>query len=123
MYRLIKTHVGNGLNNAIEVRALGEPGAGGACLEYLIIAGDGVSLQAWQSYIRFQRGNPAEGINGLSNESMLAVVRDRLEGFVNGPFGSPESSAALAHVIMAMECLQKRTAERIERGVEGQAVA
>lgn len=123
MYRLIKTHAGNGLNNSIEIRALGELGAGGACLEYLVIAGEGVSLQAFQSYIKFQTGNPAEEINGISNESLLAVVRDRLEGFVNGPFGSPESSQALAHVIMAMECLQKRTAERIERGVEGQAVA
>ena len=123
MYRLIKTHAGNRLNDAIEVRALGEPGAGGACLEYVVLAQNVFGERAFGSHIKFQTGNPAEGINGLSNESILAVVRDRLEGFVNGPFGSPESSEALAHVIMAMECLQRRTAERIARCVEGQAVA
>lgn len=123
MYRMIKTHASNGLNNSIEVRANGEPGAGGACLEYMVIALDGFGSRAFASHIRFQSGNPAEEINGISNESLLAVVRDRLEGFVNGPFSTPDSAGALAHVMMAMECLQKRTAERIERGVEGQAVA
>ncbi len=123
MQRLIETHKCNGLNNAIDIRAIGEPGAGGACLEYMVVAVGPQGGRAFASHIRFQSGNPAEGINGISNESILAVVRDRLQGFVNGPFSTPDSAGALAHVIMAMECLQKRTAERIERGVEGQAVA
>ena len=58
-------------------------------------------------------------INGISNESLLAVIRDRLEGFQTGPFACESNLEALRSVIIAMDTLAHRTAERTQRGVEG----
>jgi hypothetical protein len=70
--------------------------------------------------IRFQKGGAAEvGINGMTVEALLAIVRDRLEGFAAGPFPSPQGKAALSFVTAAMEMLAQRTRDRVARQVEG----
>lgn len=70
--------------------------------------------------IKFQSGPiPENGTNGVTNEALLAVVRDRLEGFQTGEFACLENQIALDHVIAAMAILKYRTIERNKRGVEG----
>jgi hypothetical protein len=69
--------------------------------------------------IRFQYGPPPiVGINGLTNEVLLAIVADRLEGFQNGSFMSAYHGNALHHVKEALRELQNRTKDRLARGVE-----
>lgn len=68
----------------------------------------------------FQHGPIREaGPNGLTNETLLAIVRDRLEGFQRGPLACEENALALIGVCSALDWLDRRTAEREARGVEG----
>lgn len=71
----------------------------------------------------FQNGPPAQvGINGITNESLLAVVEDRLSAFQASPFACEENEMALQCVQRALEWLKYRTHNRSERGVEGKLV-
>lgn len=121
MMRVITTHQINGLNEAIQIQARDEPGHGGANHDYLITP----TLPSDQSIvptcrIQFQKGPILEvGVNGISNEALLAIVQDRLAGFQSGPYACGDNQLALQHVQAAMSWLHKRTKERVERGVEG----
>ena len=114
----ITTHKVPGLNEAITITADDEVGCGGAHHQYTLSYL--VEGQACTTFIDFQEGPiDAAGPNGVSNEALLAVVIDRLEGFQKGPFACVENEAALSHVQEALEYLKSRTLERMERGVEG----
>jgi hypothetical protein len=117
--REITSHQVNGLNERIVVVATDEPGSGGACHKYEIrlAAGNGESLC---TEISFQNGPIKEaGYNGLSNESLLAIIVDRMKGFQSGQFANRENALALNYLENAMHWLQHRTRERTARGVEG----
>lgn len=128
--REITTHKVNGLNEAIEIKVLDEPGPGGAnhryrvCIPMLDPAEHHVAENSRRSLsycnINFQNGPILEsGYNGISNEALLAVVEDRLKGFQEGKFACPENFEALKYVRLALEALKSRTLKRMERGVEG----
>jgi len=73
-----------------------------------------------QGGILFQYGGvPENGTNGVTIELLLAICADRLRCFQAGPFSSPFNEQALAMILMALETLHDRTAERQARGVEG----
>jgi hypothetical protein len=68
----------------------------------------------------FQNGPIKEaGVNGVSNEALLAIVIDRLRSFQNGPYASPYNAEALMAAEIALNALKRRTFDRITRGVEG----
>jgi hypothetical protein len=70
--------------------------------------------------LRFQHGPISEaGINGLTNETLLAILIDRLEGAQAGPFACVYNADALAACRTASERLADRTRDRMGRGVEG----
>lgn len=103
------------------VRALDGPGSGGAHHVYAI-SPDGNDSQT--QLVVFQSGPVAEvGPNGLTNESLLAIVRDRFRDFQSGPFPCDENERALFHVDVALGWLEDRTKKRLGRGVEGRSVA
>lgn len=119
--REITTHRGGILNDRIDVLALPGITPGGAHRTYgLLRPLDGKPHVTTSIELTFQHGNPAEEINGFSNEALLAVVRDRLECFQRGPFACESNREALMNVIMAMDVLKHRTLERRQRGVEGE---
>ena len=60
-----------------------------------------------------------EGVNGVSNEALLAIVEHRLQGFQSGDYACRENALALTQVQQAMHWLHHRTRERVARGVEG----
>ena len=72
-------------------------------------------------YIRFQQGARSSDDlpNGLRDDDLLEIVRDRLKGFQNGPFPCEENAKALVAIEEALEQLKKRTDSRYERGVLG----
>jgi hypothetical protein len=125
--RFISHHKVNGLNEAILISAQDERGSGGANHHYLLaLDKTGPELLATRSdqieslSIKFQNGPIKEaGYNGFTNEALLAVLIDRMEGFVNGPFNTTDNEDALANLRQAMYLLQKRTKDRLSRGVEG----
>lgn len=116
--RELTSHKVNGLNEALKIEVLDEPGHGGACHEYKISNPDETHFCG--NRISFQNGPIAEaGVNGISQEALLAIVEDRLLGFQSGQYATADNAEALSHVQVAMECLHRRTKERLDRGVEG----
>lgn len=120
MTRELTSHKINGLNEAIQINALDEPGHGNAHHEYQISFGAPNRIGQVKTAIRFQNGPIQEtGPNGISNEALLAIVEDRLQGFQSSQYACRENAIALTKIQEAMMWLQKRTRDRITRGVEG----
>lgn len=72
--------------------------------------------------ISFQRGPvPENGVNGLTNEALLAILIDRTR-FLDNKFPCDENKRAVQHMEEALVNLEVRTARRIARGVEGKEV-
>jgi len=73
--------------------------------------------------LQFQMGLAKEnGINGLTNEALLAVCEHRLK-FLDAKFPCAENKEAITAIARAMDVLQQRTLDRQARGVEGLNVA
>lgn len=122
--RELTSHKVNGLNEDLQILVIDEPGQGNAChayqINYALNPGTAEGGVASMCAIQFQNGPIKEvGINGISNEALLAIVEDRLIGFQSGPYACRENAVALTKLQEAIMWLQKRTKDRIARGVEG----
>lgn len=118
--RKVIDHVANPVNDLINILVLDEPGAGGANHKYRIEFPDA----KFDIEINFQKGPINEaGINGVTQEVLLAVVIDRLRSFQAGPFACPENEEALRFAQGSLDALKRRTTERMQRGVEGKSIA
>lgn len=134
MLREITSHIVNPVNDKLKITVLDEPGHGGANHVYGISGMDLTRNSAAMNTpddrpegdmsILFQCGPIAEhGVNGITQEALLAIVADRLQCFQAGPFASTYNAKALEHVLAAQEALLSRTRERMARGVEGKTLA
>ena len=127
--REITTHrTGSDLNDNIRVSALDGPGPGGASHEYAVVLVKGTETISGTvgdtpvllEHIIFQKGPVKEsGFNGVSDEALLAILIDRLEGFQSGKFACDENERTLDHLRAALEASHQRTRARQARGVEG----
>jgi hypothetical protein len=127
--RTLTDHKLNGVNEALEIQVIDQPGQGGACHRYNIRPvnlgnetdpiGTSQRMRAC-SDIHFQEGPVNEhGINGVTQEALLAIVIDRLRSFQAGEYKCRENAIALTHFEEGLMWLQKRTRDRMVRGVEG----
>lgn len=99
----------------LKIEVMDEPGAGGANHWYEIS-----DKRGCLGKILFQNGPIKEaGVNGVTQEALIAVVIDRLRSFQEGPFRYRENAIALTHLEEGLMWLQRRTVDRIKRGVEG----
>ncbi len=121
--RTLTDHIVSG-DQAVQLRieVKDEPGAGGANHLYQILLPPGgkeaADINAYR--VKFQEGPIKEvGVNGITQEALLAITIDRLRSFQNGPYKCRENAIALTHCEEALMWLQRRTVERIKRGVEG----
>lgn len=132
--RTLTDHKLNGLNEALDISVNDQPGSGGANHRYDITGFDtaknpsSISSEGYQSsfsrlIVLFQNGPIAEagGVNGISQEALMAILIDRLRAFQTGPFACRENAVALTHLETALMWLQKRTRDRMARGVEGKS--
>lgn len=131
MSQPITTHQVNGANDQLRLVATGEVGAGGAHHRYLIDGFDTTNnpsregpydADAVQSHmvVLLQNGPIGEvGVNGVTHEVLLAIIKHRLEAFQRGPYACDDNAVALTAVDNAIAALQARTIARIARGVEG----
>jgi hypothetical protein len=123
--RTINEHKVNPANDKLTIQVLDEPGAGGANHHYMITtpdwtrAPDGSGAKGvWD--INFQNGPINEnGVNGVTQEALLAIVADRLRSFQAGQFACRENALALTKIEEAQHWLHSRTLARMQRGVEG----
>lgn len=75
------------------------------------------------TYIDFQKGPVKEaGVNGLTSESLLAVLIDRTK-VLDSRFPCEENALAIAYMEAALAAFESRTKKRLERGVEGLNIA
>lgn len=135
--RTITDHKVNGLNEELHIKVVDDPGPGGAnhiySIAYGFNPGTDVGGSQEKCRIQFQNGPIKEaGVNGISNEALLAVAIDRLRGFQfqrkedgsfdeakRGTYACKENACALTHLEEALMWLQSRTHKRMARGVEG----
>lgn len=123
--RQITDHIVNPANDKLTIQVLDEPGADGANHHYMVTtpewtrAPDGSGAHGvWD--INFQSGPINEvGVNGMTQEVLLAIVADRLRSFQAGPFACRENALALTKIEEATHWLQQRTLRRMRAGVEG----
>jgi len=104
----------------------------GVAVNAISATGDGVNVEGHEyqvltgpktTSISFQRGGVADnGVNGLTNEALLAILIHRTK-FLNGKFPCDENNRAIQHMEEALVNLEVRTARRMARGVEGKEVA
>lgn len=105
-----------GSNNFTEVYATDEP-VFNANHEYIVSA---VNSTIDYAKVSFQKGPIKEnGVNGCHSEDLIAIVLDRLQCLNQGDFKCRENSIAITKLEEAMMWLNKRTADRKSRGVEG----
>ena len=113
-YPELTAHRVNTCNESISIVPVDDPGSGGAHHVYRIDGYGGTC------HLSFQNGPINEvGVNGITNEALLAVVMNRLEGFQSGPYKCRENALAITKLEEAMHWLNHRTSERLKRGVEG----
>ncbi len=118
--RVIRTHKSHEGDRQPILYAMGNAGVGGAEQNYRIsysaMTGTGAAyeVEAALDFVSLDH-------EGVTNEALLAVVIDRLEGFQAGPFNCQENADALVAAQAALQALHGRTLARIARGVESQA--
>ena len=105
-------------NNGVYVNAISQLGTGEDVEGYLY------NIQAGLQFtkLEFQKGGvAANGVNGITNETLLAVLIHRIQ-YLDNLFPCEENKAALDGMKAALASLESRTAKRVARGVEGQEV-
>lgn len=126
--RTITDHKIEGIDSLLDITVTDEPADGGANHVYEIEFGnhdgaDPTGHAQRKAVIKFQKGPVKEaGCNGITGEALIAIVIDRQRSFQAGPFSSADNQEALVHLESALAALQKRTRERLARGVEGTSV-
>lgn len=114
--REITTHQVNAAPSALRILVLDEPGPGGANHLYEITGFHNDPLT-----IGFQNGPILiAGTNGITQEVLLAIVRDRLESFQAGECACTENRLALNLTGCALDALKLRTERRVRQKTEGQ---
>ena len=120
--RTIDYHKINPTNDRLIVSVKDQPGPGGANHVYEASLPETPNMAMLR--VEFQNGPIGEvGINGVTQEILLAIVIDRLRSFQAGPFSSRENALALTKCEEALHWLQQRTLDRMRRGVEGKTAA
>jgi hypothetical protein len=116
--RKIKNHEIAKIPATLEIVVTDKAGAGGANHEYKILSND--IPHKIMACIEFQNGPIKEhGVNGVTQEALLAIVADRLASFQAGKYACAENGIALRCVLEALAALKQRTLSRYKRGVEG----
>lgn len=73
--------------------------------------------------VQFQLGPVKQvGLNGLTNEAMLAILIHRTK-YLDSKFPCNENKHAIEAMQSALNAFESRTKGRIDRGVEGQNLA
>jgi hypothetical protein len=106
-FRTVTKHQIDVFNQDLSIEVLSPPNRQTkATVDYLISnAVSGIEL----AYIKFQEGDPAKvGINGISNEALIAIVLDRLKSFQDGPHNNKFNTEAMSLLEAALDVLEDR---------------
>src|ERR1700690_3037873 len=115
----LKAHVVDATDpKNLQIQVVDQKGPGGDNHRYAITGFDITSNPSYSDRefvedlkelnVYFQYGNPAEGVNGITMEALLAICEHRLQGLETGPYPCIENDEALHHVGKAIEALHRR---------------
>jgi len=107
-------------NPNIKIKVLDDRGFGNANHKYDIVS----KHDSDESFacINFQKGPLQENdLNGCFQEDLIEICIDRLRSFQAGEFACRENKLALMKLEEALMWLEKRTNDRVRRGVEGKS--
>lgn len=76
----------------------------------------------YETFLNFQNGHPAEGVNGITVEALLEVALHRLTE-LNEAIPSPFNEYSITGIKVALDGLQARTEERLGTGIWGTELA
>ncbi len=108
--RDVTSHRVNALNAHLRIQATEEAGPSGSPVAY-VVSTAGKTLTTLQ----FQRGGSKEqGVNGLTNEALLAVLIDRI-GSISDTHAGNDTDEVLRLLESAELWMQKRSIERRAR--------
>ena len=110
-------HDGHGLNDLVVVDCdERDPDAGNASHRYTFFL-----CGAQVAHVQFQHGprNVPASRPGVLDEAVLAMLLDRFEGFLEGPFACAETQETFDHLSAAMASVKKRANDRAARRVLG----
>lgn len=129
--RTLTDHIVSGDETVqLSIEVIDQPGAGGANHQYRISGHDlskhpayadinDEEIPTWDT-VCFQNGPiNKSGVNGVTQEVLLAIIIDRLRSFQTGPVFCEENAIALTYCEEALMWLKRRTVARIKRGVMG----
>lgn len=131
MTKLTNHIVDGSATSTVQIDRADKKGPGGAPHRYDITGfdtvnnsfsdnGNGYISSFSRAPIIFQDGTvPEKGNNGVTMESLLAIVQDALTHFQEGPYPCDENAEALEGVTKALDALNDRTRNRMKRNVEG----
>jgi hypothetical protein len=119
--RQIHGHEANETNRRITITADDVDASNGNASHEYTIEWEPTGESSIGGYIlRFQDGPINEvGVNGITNEALLAIVADRLTCFQSSKYACEENELALFSVEQALAHLASRTKAREQRNVEG----
>ena len=124
--RKLENHTVTPENEPLSIMVLDEPSFGGVCHQYNVdwkqeyehLNGTKYIGYA-NSYIHFQEGPVREnGVNGITEAALLAILIDRYEGFQSGPYACATNAIVLLQLREALANMHARTRERMARNVE-----
>lgn len=111
--RQLNVHKENPVNELVTVTVIDSPEGAPTTYQVTVPAGPNTTLN-------FQNGLVSEvGVNGVTNEALLAIVLDRLQAFQKGSFACRENALAITKIEEALMWLLWRTSRRIAAGTEG----
>jgi hypothetical protein len=118
--RIIKDHIVNPINDKIILKVMDASDVDGTNHHYRMEYSPDKFGYLLAQTLTFQNGIISEvGINGITQEILIAICIDRLRSFQAGNFCCRESALALTKLEEAQMWLHSRTRSRMDRGVEG----
>ena len=125
MNEITDHHDGYGLNESITIKALDEPGPGGAHHLYVAVIkaknADGVEDEIEVARVQFQKGprNEPGSTPGVTHMAMAALLLHPLRAFQEGPFKSRLNALVITALEEALNWMHARARDRAQRGVLG----
>lgn len=106
-----------------DVYRTGERGPGGAYHTYTVarIQDEEEEGNPVVAIIRFQRGprSAPDALRGVLDVDLIEIVRDRLKCFQQGEFATTENDCAIECLENALQWMNRRVEDRLQRGVLG----